>query len=227
MNISAKQLHPSWHPHLEPEFQKEYMAQLKSFLIQEQKNDTIFPRASDIFTAFKVTPFDKVKVVILGQDPYHGSGQAHGLCFSTQKTITPPPSLVNIFKEIERDLGIPRPIHGCLDHWASQGVFLLNTILTVKEASPLSHAQKGWETFTDFVIQSLSGQRENLIFVLWGKPAQKKKSMINHNKHLILTAPHPSPLSAYRGFHGCGHFSAINQHLESLGESAIDWNLPT
>jgi uracil-DNA glycosylase len=162
----------------------------------------------------------------LGQDPYHGPKQAHGLCFSVQKNIPSPPSLVNIFQEIERDLGIPKPNHGCLSHWASQGVFLLNTILTVREAEPLSHSNQGWEIFTDKVIEILNTQYEHLIFVFWGKPAQKKAKMIDHNKHRVLTSAHPSPLSAYRGFKGCGHFSSINQQLLDWKKNTIDWSLP-
>jgi uracil-DNA glycosylase len=180
----------------------------------------------DIFAALNATPFDKVKVVILGQDPYHGPGQAHGLCFSVRPGVPAPPSLENIFKELERDLGIPRPTHGCLQHWADQGVLLLNAVLTVEESRAGAHAGKGWEGFTDHIVDALNREREHLVFLLWGSYAQKKGAMIDTRRHKVLRAPHPSPLSAHRGFIGCGHFSATNEYLRRTGQMPIDWSLP-
>ena len=227
MKKSLANVHPSWLEHFKAEFNKNYMVELNSFLANERKKSVVFPKESEMLNAFTFVSFHDVSVVILGQDPYHGAGQAHGLCFSVQKPTSPPPSLVNVFKEIERDLDIPRPNHGCLTHWAYQGILLLNTILTVRESEPLSHAHQGWETFTDSVIEKLNDQRDHLIFVLWGASAQKKKIMIDQNKHLVLMAPHPSPLSAHRGFHGCGHFSAINEQLEKWSKAPVDWSLPS
>lgn len=223
---SSVRLHPSWLQVLGVEFDKPYMKSLKSFLQAEKAaGKVIFPTGSEIFQAFNTTPFDKVKVVILGQDPYHGPGQAHGLCFSVRKGVELPPSLKNIFQEIEADMGMPEPTHGELTNWAEQGVLLLNTTLTVEQFKAASHQGRGWETFTDAAIQVLNDRLEHLVFMLWGSSAQKKASMLNHDKHLVLKAPHPSPLSAYRGFLGCRHFSKANAYLKSHGVSPIDWRI--
>ncbi len=219
-------LEPTWLAALEDELAQPYVDALRAFLAEEKRRHSVFPPNGDIFNAFKYTPLPAVRVVVLGQDPYHGPGQAHGLCFSVRRGVPPPPSLVNIFKELERELGVPRPAHGELTHWARQGVLLLNTVLTVRAGQPQSHAGKGWERFTDRVIQVLNAQREGLVFVLWGAPAGKKAAMIDARRHLVLRAPHPSPLSADRGFFGCGHFARINQHLVARGETPIDWSLP-
>lgn len=226
MSERKPQIEASWLAVLEDEFEKPYMADLRAFLVAEKQEHTVFPPGGEIFNAFNLTPFDQVRVVILGQDPYHGPGQAHGLSFSVKRGVRPPPSLENIFKEIHDSLGLERPNHGELTHWAEQGVLLLNTTLTVRRRSPKSHAGKGWEEFTDRVIDELNQQREGLVFILWGRHAQNKSSRIDHNKHLILKAPHPSPYSADRGFFGCGHFVSTNQHLEALGQAPIDWSLP-
>ena len=215
----------SWKVVLGKEFGKTYMAELKAFLVEEKKRYRIFPPGSLIFNAFNQTPFGSVKVVILGQDPYHGFGEAHGLCFSVPEGVPNPPSLINIFKEIENDLAIPPPRHGNLTSWARQGVLLLNATLTVRENQAGSHQNKGWETFTDEAIRQLSAQREGLIFVLWGKFAEAKEALIDKSKHFILTAPHPSPFSANRGFFGCRHFSRINELLKQMGKQQIDWRL--
>ncbi|MBC35931.1 MAG: uracil-DNA glycosylase [Bacteroidetes bacterium] len=225
MTSVQPQIHDSWKEILKNEFQSEYFKKLKDFLIEEKKTQTIYPPGSQIFTAFNLTPFDKVKVVIIGQDPYHGPNQAHGLCFSVAKGIKKPPSLVNIFKEINQDLGIPIPENGNLDKWAEQGVLLLNATLTVRAHQAGSHQNKGWETFTDSVIQILSSERENLIFILWGNFAIAKKELIDESKHNVLTSPHPSPFSANRGFFGNKHFSKTNQILTDLGKTPIDWNI--
>lgn len=219
-------LHQSWLAHLNVEFEQPYMRQLKAFLLAEKKQGkVIYPASKNIFNAFNSTPLDQVKVVILGQDPYHGPNQAHGLCFSVQPGIPSPPSLQNIFKELRRDLGFDIPSHGCLQSWANQGVLLLNATLTVEQAMAGSHQGKGWETFTDKAIQLVNDQCQGVVFLLWGSYAQKKAAFIDTHKHLVLKAPHPSPLSAHRGFIGCGHFSAVNQYLESGGKSAINWRL--
>lgn len=215
-----------WKQHLNAEFQQPYMQALRAFLVQEhQQGKVIFPAGDDIFNAFNSTPFDDVKVVILGQDPYHGPGQAHGLSFSVPQGVRIPPSLVNIYKEIERDLGIPYPGHGNLASWAKQGVLLLNATLTVEQANAGSHQKKGWEQFTDVAIRHLNDQQKGLVFLLWGSYAQKKGAFIDPQKHLVLKAPHPSPLSAHRGFLGCGHFSQANQYLQSQGKSPINWSV--
>ncbi len=213
----------SWKEALQPEFDKTYFASLVDFVRREYASKQIFPPASMIFNAFDQCPLDEVKVVILGQDPYHGPGQAHGLCFSVNDGVSFPPSLVNIFKEINRDLGIPIPQTGNLTHWAKQGVLLLNATLTVEAHQAGSHQGKGWETFTDAVIKILSEKKENIVFMLWGSYAQQKGAYINHSKHLVLRSVHPSPLSAYRGFIGCGHFSAANDFLKSKEKSIIQW----
>jgi uracil-DNA glycosylase len=229
MSVDATkiQLEPSWKDRLLPEFEKPYMEQLKSFLRKEAAaKKKIFPRGPEYFAALNHTPFDKVKVVILGQDPYHGPGQAHGLCFSVRPGVDVPPSLKNIYKEMKSDLGIEQPAHGYLQSWADQGVLLLNATLTVEAGRAGSHQNKGWEQFTDAVIDHLNREREGLVFVLWGSYAQKKGEFIDTKKHLVLKGPHPSPLSAHRGFFGCRHFSKINEYLKSRGQAPIDWQLP-
>ena len=221
------QLEPSWLAHLKAEFEQPYMAELRSFLVREKANHAVFPPGAEIFNAFAQTSFDQARVVILGQDPYHGPGQAHGLCFSVRRGVPVPPSLKNIFKELNGAFGLPMPHHGDLTSWAKQGVLLLNTVLTVRAHQANSHRDQGWERLTDRVIDVLNGEREGLVFVLWGSAAGRKAQMIDARKHLVLRAPHPSPLSAYRGFFGCGHFQRINAHLEARGECPIDWSLPT
>lgn len=219
------QIEESWKEVLASEFSNSYFMELKEFLTEEKSKYTVYPPGSKIFNAFQLTPFNQVKVVILGQDPYHGPGQAHGLCFSVPQGIVPPPSLVNIFKEIEKDLGIPIPSGGNLEKWARQGVLLLNATLTVRANQPGSHQKRGWENFTHAVISKLSEKRVGLIFLLWGKFAQEKESLIDTNKHYILKAAHPSPFSAYNGFFGCRHFSKTNEILRKHGLEEIDWNL--
>ncbi len=216
---------PGWYEPLAAEFQAPYFAELRRFLVAEREQHTIYPPARSIFNAFHSTPFEQVRVVILGQDPYHGPGQAHGLSFSVPPGIPPPPSLANIFTELNRDLGIPRPAHGDLTSWAQQGVLLLNATLTVRAAEAGSHQGKGWERFTDAAIGALSDQHHGLIFLLWGRFAQQKANLIDADKHYILQAPHPSPLSAHRGFIGCGHFSRANELLEAQGKQPINWAL--
>ncbi|MHC1707222.1 MAG: uracil-DNA glycosylase [Bacteroidales bacterium] len=215
----------SWKNVLLNEFNKTYFQDLKCFLTEEKKHFTVYPPGNLIFTAFDKTPFDQVRVVILGQDPYHGPGQAHGLCFSVPDGIPSPPSLQNIFKEIKRDLGIPVPKTGNLTSWARQGVLLLNATLTVRSNQAGSHQKKGWEIFTDKVIEVLSEQKNNVIFLLWGNYAGAKETLIDNTRHYILKAPHPSPLSANRGFIGCGHFSRVNEILHQRNEPVINWNL--
>ncbi len=222
--ISAK-IEQSWKKVLNEEFNKPYFVSLKDFLLKEKTHYTVYPPGERIFAAFDHTPFDKVKVVILGQDPYHGPGQAHGLCFSVPHGIKPPPSLQNIFKEIHRDLGIPIPRHGNLEEWAKQGVMLLNATLTVRAHQAGSHQKQGWETFTDKVIRMLSEKKQHLVFLLWGNYAIQKSSMIDGSKHLVLKTVHPSPLSVSRGFFGCRHFSKANEYLSENGIKPIDWNL--
>lgn len=219
-------LEPSWLKVLQAEFRQPYMYALRDFLRAEKRQYTVYPPGPRIFHAFEATPFEAVKVVILGQDPYHGPGQAEGLCFSVPETQPLPPSLQNIYKEIQDDLGC-RPLpNGHLESWARQGVFLLNTTLTVREHQPLSHKDHGWETFTDAVIKALSAYRDGLVFLLWGSPAQRKRPLIDETRHTVLTAPHPSPLSAYRGFFGCKHFSQTNRILEQRGLTPIEWGMP-
>lgn len=225
LQLINPQIEESWKMVLREEFQSAYFQALTEFLREEKKNHTIYPPGPQIFSAFNHTPFNKVKVVILGQDPYHGPGQAHGLCFSVPDGIPHPPSLMNIFKEIESDLGIPVPVNGNLTNWARQGVLLVNAILTVRANTPASHQNKGWEKFTDAVIRNLSEKRKSLIFLLWGNYARAKENLIDSSRHTILKAAHPSPLSASRGFFGCRHFSRTNQILNELGLSEIDWNL--
>lgn len=220
-------LHPSWLEALRSEFDQPYMAELKRFLVHERANGrAIYPRACDWFRALDLTPLDKVRVVILGQDPYHGPGQAHGLCFSVPPEVRPPPSLVNIFKELESDLGIRPAQHGFLEHWAHQGVLLLNSVLTVEMGRAASHRMRGWERFTDAVVRLVNARSEPVVFLLWGSYAQKKAGFVDTFRHLVLKAAHPSPLSAHAGFFGCRHFSQANQFLEERGLPPIDWALP-
>lgn len=225
-SLSRAALEPGWSSALADAFASQSMLALAQFLLAEvAAGKTIFPDEADVFNAFTYTPFDRVRVVILGQDPYHGPGQAHGLSFSVPQGVKAPPSLVNIFKEIERDLGIARPAHGNLEHWAKQGVLLLNAMLTVEQRNAGSHQKKGWESFTDAAIEAINRQCEGVVFLLWGSYAQKKGALIDSDKHLVLTAPHPSPLSAHRGFLGCGHFSQTNAYLQARGLPPIDWSL--
>lgn len=221
---STVKLHPSWMTHLESEFKAPYMANLKTFLTAEIKNKKIiFPRGSNYFEALNRTPFDQVKVVILGQDPYHGEGQAHGLSFSVPKGVRPPPSLMNIFKELKSDLNKTPSVADDLSSWADQGVLLLNSVLTVEMAKPASHQGRGWEAFTDRVIEILNKEQSNLVFILWGSYAQKKGALIDRAKHLVIESPHPSPLSSHRGFFGSKPFSKANTYLVSSGKTEINW----
>lgn len=221
-------LEPGWLAVLEDEFEKDYMKSLKAFLQEEKQNGaTVYPKGADIFNALNTTPFDQVKVVILGQDPYHGAGQAHGLSFSVQRGVAVPPSLKNIYKELETDIeGFITPSHGHLTYWAEQGVLLLNATLTVRASEAASHQNRGWEFFTDEIIKALATKREHLVFLLWGKYAQQKAALIDQKKHYVLTAAHPSPFSAYNGFFGSKHFSKANQLLIQNNLAPIDWNLP-
>lgn len=222
-NLFIDNIHDSWKSILKEEFSSEYFSELCSFLESEYKTEEIYPEKENIFNAFNSTPLNNVKVVILGQDPYHGKGQAHGLCFSVQHGIKPPPSLVNIFKEIYSDLNIPIPNHGYLQSWADQGILLLNAILTVRANTPGSHQKQGWERFTDSVIRKISEEKEGIVFLLWGKYAESKAELIDKTKHHVLTAPHPSPFSANRGFFGCRHFSKTNEILKTQGKEPINW----
>lgn len=216
----------SWKKVLKDEFSKPYFQQIPLHIKTEKaQGKIIYPPGSVIFNAFNTTPFDKVKVVILGQDPYHGPGQAHGLCFSVSYGVPPPPSLVNIFKELQDDIGVPIPDHGNLTRWAEQGVFLLNASLTVRAGEPMSHARIGWAEFTNTVIRKISEEKNNVVFLLWGKFAQEKKALIDESKHCILRSVHPSPLSAFGGFFGCKHFSKANEYLVSKGIDPVDWKL--
>lgn len=214
-----------WDVLLKKELEKDYYIKLRKFLVREYNTKTIYPPAEDIFNALKYTSYSDVKVVILGQDPYHGFGQAHGLCFSVKRGVTPPPSLKNIFKELESDVGFKIPNHGCLTDWAKQGVLLLNTTLTVEEGKPNSHKGRGWEIFTDKIIELLNMHEEPVVFMLWGGNARAKKSLITNDRHLVLETVHPSPLSAYGGFFGCKHFSKANEFLKSNNITPIDWTI--
>ncbi len=221
-------LDPSWFAQLGDEFDKPYMQALRAFLLKEKEaGKTIFPAGAEYFNALNTTPFEQVRVVILGQDPYHGPGQAHGLCFSVKKDVPLPPSLKNIYKEIQDDLGLAPAefASGCLLSWARQGVLLLNSVLTVEQHQAASHQGKGWETFTDRVIETLSARPEPCVFLLWGSYAQKKGLIIDSSRHKVLKAPHPSPLSAHRGFFGCRHFSACNQYLQDMGSKPVNWRV--
>jgi uracil-DNA glycosylase len=221
------QLHPSWKSRIGGEFEQEYMQKLRQFLIREkQAGKIIYPEGKNIFNAMNLLPFEQVKVVIIGQDPYHGPGQAHGLCFSVLPGVAPPPSLKNIFKEIQADLGIAPANHGCLTSWARQGALLINSVLTVEMNKPGSHQGKGWERFTDAIIRALCQEHSGLVFLLWGSYAQKKGSLIDQKRHLVLSSAHPSPLSAHRGFFGNKHFSKANDYLQSHSQTPIHWELP-
>ena len=219
------QIEQSWKQHLAPEFEKPYFVKLTKFVRQEYRTTTCYPPGKLIFNAFNLCPYDKAKVVIIGQDPYHGPGQAHGLCFSVNDGVPFPPSLQNIFKEIQTDLGTPVPQSGNLTRWAEQGVLLLNATLTVRAHQAGSHQRQGWEEFTDAAIMALNSQDRPIVFILWGRPAQMKKRMLTNPNHLILEAPHPSPLSAYRGFFGSKPFSQTNKFLEAHGVEPIDWQI--
>jgi len=214
-----------WMEAIKPEFSKAYYKELYGFVKQEYSTHVVYPPSEDIFNAFHFTPLSKVKVVIIGQDPYHNVGQAHGLCFSVQPGTEIPPSLVNIYQELHDDIGFVIPDHGCLTGWAQQGVLLLNTVLTVRAHQPNSHRNMGWEQFTDAAILALNSQDRPIVFMLWGGPARAKKSLLNNPKHLILEAPHPSPLSAYRGFFGCRHFSKCNEFLVQHGAEPVNWQI--
>jgi uracil-DNA glycosylase len=224
-------LDATWREPLQGEFDSPYMAKLRGFLLAEKSaGKRVFPKGAEYFRALDLTPLDRVRVVILGQDPYHGEGQAHGLCFSVRPGVRPPPSLVNIYKELGTDLGLQRPAHGHLEHWAKQGVLLLNSVLTVRMGEAASHRDRGWETFTDAVIRLVAAGPEPVVFLLWGSYAQKKaafvQSVAQGGRHLVLKAAHPSPLSAHSGFFGCRHFSQANAFLEAHGQPPIDWSLP-
>ncbi len=227
MSEDRVKLEPSWKARVGECFERPQMLALAEFLRGEKRaGKVIYPPGPEIFAALDTTPFDAVKVVILGQDPYHGPNQAHGLCFSVRQGIPAPPSLLNMFAEIERDLHIPRPDHGCLLPWARQGVLLLNSVLTVERGLAGSHQGKGWEGFTDACVDALNREREGIVFLLWGSYAQAKGKLIDARRHRVLKAPHPSPLSAHRGFIGCGHFSRANEYLRERGHAPIDWRLP-
>jgi uracil-DNA glycosylase len=223
MAAISVQIEESWRNILAEEFEAPYFEALRDFIVRERQQHTVYPPGQLIFSAFNQTPFNRVKVVILGQDPYHGPGQAHGLCFSVPEGIQQPPSLANIFREIQDDTGLPPPASGDLTPWARQGVLLINAILTVRANQAGSHQNKGWEQFTDAVIRNLSSRRKNIVFLLWGNYAREKAALIDRDRHLILEAAHPSPLSANRGFFGCRHFSRTNEFLEGLGLSPINW----
>lgn len=223
--MSEIKIHPSWKPYLEKEIAKPYMQSLMQFLSSEQKNGKIiYPAESHYFAAFDLCPFDKLKVVVLGQDPYHGPGQAHGLSFSVPKGLRFPPSLRNIFKELSVDLSLQIPTHGCLQSWAEQGVLLLNSVLSVEDGKAASHQGKGWEQFTDHVIRVINDNKKNVVFILWGSYAQNKAAFVDRTKHLVIESPHPSPLSAYRGFFGTKPFSQINNYLSSNQQTPINWS---
>ena len=227
MNIESR-LHGTWQSYLKTELQQDYLRSLSDFLEQEERDGAVvYPSRELIFNALSTTSFESVKVVILGQDPYHGAGLAHGLSFSVLPGIKAPPSLSNIFKELNADLNLVIPDHGCLQSWAEQGVLLLNDTLTVRQGDAGSHQGQGWERFTDQIVRLLNDNKQDLVFLLWGSHAQKKGSIIDREKHYVLTCAHPSPLSAYRGFFGCGHFSATNEYLIKKGADPIDWSLPS
>jgi uracil-DNA glycosylase len=215
-----------WNPILKAELEKPYFAELRTFVDEERRRHQVFPPAEEVFAALHLTPYADVKVLILGQDPYHGPGQAHGLCFSVRPGVDVPPSLVNIYTELESDLGLPRPDHGCLDAWARQGVLLLNATLTVRARQAASHQKKGWETFTDAVIRAVDDKPERVVFILWGSSARKKKALVDTSRHVVIESPHPSPLSAHRGFFGSRPFSRANAALEAAGREPVDWSIP-
>jgi uracil-DNA glycosylase len=227
MSFKKQQLPESWDKTLKEEFKKDYMQKL-SFFLEDELNSkkSIYPQEYEIFSAFHLTPLDQVKVVIIGQDPYHGENQAHGLCFSVKSGVRVPPSLKNIYKELKSDLGLENPNHGFLESWAKNGVLMINNVLTVEQGKPASHQGMGWEVFTDKVVDILSDECENLVFLLWGSHAQKKAVNVDRKKHLVLECSHPSPFSAYKGFLGSGHFSKTNEYLQNCGIKPIDWSLP-
>lgn len=216
-----------WNPILREELRKPYWSELQKFVVEERNRTTVYPPQDEVFAALHLTPYAYVKAVILGQDPYHGPRQAHGLCFSVRHGIQPPPSLQNIFKEMEQDLGCPPPNHGCLEHWARQGVLLLNASLTVRAGKAASHQGKGWETFTDEVLRAVSSKDDRVVFILWGASARKKKNLIDTSKHVVIESPHPSPLSASNGFFGSRPFSRANAALQEAGREPIDWAIPS
>jgi uracil-DNA glycosylase len=226
LSATDVKIEEGWKEVLAVEFAKPYFSQLKAFLLEERKAHIVYPPGPSIFAAFNRTPFDKVKVVIMGQDPYHGQGQANGLCFSVAENNKLPPSLRNIYKEIGTDLGQTMGLNGDLSYWADQGVLLLNATLTVRAASPASHQGKGWEQFTDEVIRLISKHKKQIVFLLWGRPAQMKEKLIDTEKHYVLKAAHPSPLSAYNGFFGCRHFSYTNKILLDMGKTPVNWHIP-
>lgn len=215
-----------WNPVLRQEFAKPYWAELQKFVVEERGRNTVYPPHDEVFAALHLTPFTDVKAVILGQDPYHGPNQAHGLCFSVRKGVQVPPSLQNIFKELEQDVGVTPPDHGNLEHWARQGVLLLNATLTVRRSNAASHQGKGWETFTDEVLKAVNEKGERVVFILWGASARKKKALIDTSRHVIIESPHPSPLSASSGFFGSRPFSRTNEALVEAGREPIDWSIP-
>lgn len=225
LEVKTPKIDQSWLTELKTEFESNYFKELKLFLLEEKKKQTIYPKGEDIFNAYNLTPFNLVKVVIIGQDPYHGENQAHGLCFSVKKGVKPPPSLKNIYKELKTDVNFTEPNHGELTQWAKQGVFLLNATLTVRKSQPGSHQKKGWETFTNETIKAISNKKKGVVFLLWGRFAQEKENLIDAKKHHILKAAHPSPFSAYNGFFGCKHFSKTNSLLQSQNLTPINWNL--
>ena len=215
-----------WNPVLRGEFAKPYWADLQAFVAEERARGVVYPPSDEVFAALHLTPYAEVKVVILGQDPYHGPEQAHGLCFSVRPGVPQPPSLHNIFKELESDLGIPPPDHGCLDHWARQGVLLLNASLTVRRGRAASHQGKGWEVFTDEVLRAVNDKPERVVFILWGASARKKKALVDRSRHVVIESPHPSPLSASSGFFGSRPFSRANAALAEAGREPVDWAIP-
>ncbi|MCU0272265.1 MAG: uracil-DNA glycosylase [Acidimicrobiales bacterium] len=215
-----------WNPILREELAKPYWQELQRFVAEERASGTVFPPEDEVFAALHLTPYADVKVLILGQDPYHGPGQAHGLCFSVRDGVAPPPSLVNVFKELQADLGFPPPNHGCLDHWARQGVLLLNATLTVRARAAASHQGKGWETFTDAVIRAVNDKPERVVFILWGASARRKKALVDRSRHTVIESAHPSPLSAHNGFFGSRPFSRANEALVAAGREPVDWRIP-
>ncbi|MGI8937241.1 MAG: uracil-DNA glycosylase [Iamia sp.] len=215
-----------WNPVLKAELAQPYFAELRTFVDEERRHHPVYPPVEEVFAALHLTPYDDVKVLILGQDPYHGAGQAHGLCFSVRPGVDVPPSLANIHAEMETDLGLPRPDHGCLDAWATRGVLLLNATLTVRARQAASHQRHGWETFTDAVIRAVNDKPERVVFVLWGSSARKKKALVDTSRHTIIESPHPSPLSAHRGFLGSRPFSRTNAALEAAARGPVDWRIP-
>lgn len=222
--MNVEQIPADWRAILQPELEAPYWRQLQDFVTAERRDHTIYPPENDVFTALRLTPYERVNVLLLGQDPYHGPGQAHGLCFSVLEGVTPPPSLVNMFKERQSDVGIPRPVHGNLANWAEQGILMLNTVLTVRAGQPNSHKGQGWERFTDAIIRAVNLRHDPVVFVLWGNHAQKKRALIDLSRHTIIQSAHPSPLSAHNGFFGSKPYSTINAALRQHHKPEIDWN---